>query len=200
MGLTTGAVLTVLIAIALVVLFIRLLGDVARGELANEAVFAFLGFSLLYFLPVLMTIALFAGVLLPLSRMWRDSEMVIWFNAGLSLTQWMRPVLTFAVPFSLVILLLTLVLNPWMQTKKSDYRRIRSRSESSSSPRAVRRIRRWPARLLRGIAQSADRHRAQRVHAVVHRRPARPGGRARGQSHRVGRRFALSGVQGRAPL
>lgn len=132
MGLTTGAVLTVLIAIALVVLFIRLLGDVARGELANEAVFAYLGFSLLYFLPVLMTIALFVGVLLPLSRMWRDSEMVIWFNAGVSLTQWMRPVLTFAVPFSLVILLLTLVLNPWMQTKKNEYRQdLTSRSESS---------------------------------------------------------------------
>jgi len=132
MGLTTGAVLTVLVAIALVVLFIRLLGDVARGELANEAVFAFLGFALLYFLPVLMTIALFAGVLLPLSRMWRESEMVIWLNAGLSLTQWMRPVLSFAVPFSLVILLLTLVLNPWAQTKKSEYRQdLRSRSESS---------------------------------------------------------------------
>ena len=132
MGLTTGAVLTVLAAISLVVLFIRLLGDVARGELANEAVFVFLGFSLLYFLPVLMTIALFAGVLLPLSRMWRDSEMVIWFNAGLSLMQWMRPVLTFAVPFSLVILLLTLVLNPWVQTKKSVYSQdLRSRSESA---------------------------------------------------------------------
>lgn len=132
MGLTTGAVLTVLIAISLVVLFIRLLGDVARGELANEAVFAFLGFSLLYFLPVLMTIALFSGVLLPLSRMWRDSEMVIWLNAGLSQMQWMRPVLTFAAPFSLVILFLTLVLNPWVQTKKSEYRQdLKSRSESS---------------------------------------------------------------------
>ncbi len=132
MGLATSAVLTVLIAIALVVLFIRLLGDVARGELANEAVFAFLGFSLLYFLPVLMTIALFAGVLLPLSRMWRDSEMVIWFNAGLSLTQWLRPVLAFAVPFSMVILLLTLVLNPWAQAKKYEYRQdLRSRSEGA---------------------------------------------------------------------
>lgn len=132
MGLTTGAVLTVLVAIALVILFIRLLGDVARGELANEAVFVFLGFSLLYFLPVLMTIALFAGVLLPLSRMWRDSEMVIWFGAGLSLTQWMRPVLIFAVPFSMVILFLTLVLNPWVQTKKSEFsQELKSRSESA---------------------------------------------------------------------
>jgi lipopolysaccharide export system permease protein len=132
MAVTTGAVLTVLMAIALVILFIRLLGDVARGELANEAVFTFLGFSLLYFLPVLMSIALFAGVLLPLSRMWRDSEMVIWFSAGVSLTQWMRPVLAFAVPFSLVILLLTLVLNPWVLIKKAEYRQdLRSRSESS---------------------------------------------------------------------
>ncbi|MGK2951548.1 MAG: LPS export ABC transporter permease LptF [Thiobacillus sp.] len=132
MGLATGAVLTVLVAIALVVLFIRLLGDVARGELANEAVFAFLGFSLLQSLPSLMTIALFAGVLLPLSRMWRDSEMVIWFNAGLSLVQWMRPVLSFALPFSVVILVLTVVISPWMQTKKSEYRQeLRSRSESS---------------------------------------------------------------------
>ncbi|AAZ96534.1 conserved hypothetical protein [Thiobacillus denitrificans ATCC 25259] len=132
MGLATGAVLTVLIAIALVILFIRLLGDVARGELANEAVFAFLGFSLLYFLPVLMTISLFAGVLMPLSRMWRDSEMVIWFNAGLSLAQWLRPVLAFAVPLSLVILLLTLVLNPWLQAKKNDYRQdLKARSESA---------------------------------------------------------------------
>lgn len=132
LGLTTGAVLTVLIAIALVVLFIRLLGDVARGDLANEAVMAFLGFSLLYFLPVLMTIALFAGVLLPLSRMWRDSEMVIWVNAGLSLAQWIRPVLAFALPFALVILLLSMVINPWAQTKKYEYRQdLRSRSESS---------------------------------------------------------------------
>ncbi len=132
MALTTGAVLTVLMAIALVILFIRLLGDVARGELANEAVFTFLGFSLLYFLPVLMSIALFAGVLLPLSRMWRDSEMVVWFSAGVSLTQWMRPVLAFAVPFTLVILLLTLVLNPWVLIKKAEYRQdLRSRSESS---------------------------------------------------------------------
>jgi lipopolysaccharide export system permease protein len=64
--------------------------------------------------------------------MWRDSEMVIWLNSGVSLTQWMQPVLTFAVPFSLVILLLTLALNPWAQTKKSEYRQdLRSRSESS---------------------------------------------------------------------
>lgn len=133
LALTTGAVLVVLIAIALVTLFIRLLGEVARGELANEAVFAYLGFSLLHFLPVLMSIALFAGVLLSLSRAWRDSEMIIWLNSGLSLLNWIRPVLSFALPITLVIVLLTAVLIPWSLSKKSEYRQeLKSRSETAA--------------------------------------------------------------------
>ena len=130
MSLSAGAVLTVLIAISLVMLFIRLLGDVARGKLANEAVFAFLGFSLLHTLPVLLSIALFAGVLLPLSRMWRDSEMVVWLSSGLSIMQWIRPVLTFALPLTLLILLLTAWLDPWALEKRADYRdELKSRAE-----------------------------------------------------------------------
>ena len=133
MALTTAAVLVVLIAIALVTLFIRLLGDVARGKLENEALLAYLGFSLLYFLPVLLSIALFSGVLLSFSRLWRDSEMIIWFNSGLSLTQWIRPVLGFALPITLVITLLTVMLIPWSLSKKNEYKQeLRSRSEATA--------------------------------------------------------------------
>lgn len=129
---TTAAVLTVLVAIGVVTLFIRILGDVARGQIANEAVFAFLGFSLVHFLPVLMIIALFIGVLLPLARMWRDSEMAIWFNSGLSIANWIRPVLGFAVPYVLVILAITAVLNPWAQLKKAEYRQeLKSRGDAA---------------------------------------------------------------------
>lgn len=133
LGLSTAAVLVVLMAIALVTLFIRLLGDVARGELANEAIFAYLGFSLLYFMPVLMSIALFAGVLLSLSRAWRDSEMIIWLNSGLSLPQWIRPVLSFAIPITLVILLLTAVLIPWSLSAKDDYKQDLKRRDETTA-------------------------------------------------------------------
>lgn len=132
LSLSTAAVLVVLIAIALVTLFIRLLGDVARGELANEAVLAYLGFSLLYFLPVLLSIALFSGVLLSLSRAWRDSEMIVWFNSGVSLMQWIRPVLGFAAPIVVLIFFLMAVLVPWSQTKKSEYKQeLKSRSDTA---------------------------------------------------------------------
>ena len=133
LSLSTAGVLVVLIAIALVTLFIRLLGDVARGELANEAIFAYLGFSLLYFMPVLLSIALFGSVLLTLSRAWRDSEMIIWLNSGLSLTQWIRPVLSLAVPITLVIFLMTVFVIPWSLAKRDEYKQeLKSRTESTA--------------------------------------------------------------------
>jgi Predicted permeases len=121
LSLTTSAALVVLVAIALVTLFIRLLGDVARGELANEAVFTFLGFALLRYLPVLLTIALFLGVMLSLSRVWRDSEMAIWLSSGVSLAQWIRPVLSFALPVVVVMSVLSVWIIPWSIDKKNQY-------------------------------------------------------------------------------
>ena len=130
---STSAALVVLIAIALVTLFIRLLGDVARGELANEAVFIFLGFALLRYFPVLLTIALFLGVMMTLSRVWRDSEMTVWLNSGVSLIQWIRPVLSFSLPVVIVMTLLSTVLIPWSIDKKDQYNaELQSRSQEAA--------------------------------------------------------------------
>ncbi|HYP68497.1 MAG TPA: LPS export ABC transporter permease LptF [Thiobacillaceae bacterium] len=132
LALSVAGILVVLIAIALVTLFVRLLGDAARGEVANEAVATYLGFNLLYFLPVLLSMALFIGVLLVFTRLWRDSEMVIWLNNGLSLYQWIRPVLQLALPLVLIITALTLVLIPWSLNKKDQYRQeLKNRSETA---------------------------------------------------------------------
>lgn len=132
LSLTSAGALVILIAIALVTLFIRLLGEAARGELANEAVFGYLGFSLLHFLPVLLSVAVFIGALLTLMRYWRDSEMVIWFNSGMSLGDWVKPVLMFALPMALVLVLLTNAIIPWALNKKSLFKaELLSRDDTS---------------------------------------------------------------------
>ncbi len=132
LALSVAGILVVLIAIALVTLFVRLLGDAARGDVANEAVVTYLGFNLLYFLPVLLSMALFIGVLLVFTRLWRDSEMAIWLNNGLSLYQWIGPVLQLALPLVLIITALTLVLIPWSLNKKSQYQQeLKNRSETA---------------------------------------------------------------------
>lgn len=122
LSLSSGASLVILIAIALVTLFIRLLGEAARGELANEAVFAYLGFSLLHFLPVLLTVAIFIGTMLTLMRYWRDSEMAIWLSSGLSLNGWAKPMFVFALPMALILVLLTNTIIPWAANKKDIYK------------------------------------------------------------------------------
>ena len=126
------AVFLSLFLIALTTRLIRLLGQAAGGKIPSDAVVAFLGFSALNLLPVLLSLTLFITVLLALNRSWRDSEMVIWFNSGLSLAAWIRPVLIFAAPLVLVIAALSFFISPWAAQKSEQYRsRVDARDDIS---------------------------------------------------------------------
>lgn len=126
-------VLAVLLMITFTTMLVRLLGLAAAGSLANEAVLAFLLFSIVNYLPVLLSLTLFIAILLTLTRSYRDSEMVVWFSSGLSLTAWIRPVLWFAAPMGVLIALLSMLVTPWALTKSEEYRRqINSRDEMST--------------------------------------------------------------------
>ncbi|MGH8765079.1 MAG: LPS export ABC transporter permease LptF [Burkholderiales bacterium] len=126
------AVFMSLFLIALTTRLIRLLGQAAGGKVPSDAVVAFLGFSALNLLPVLLSLTLFITVLLVMTRIWRDSEMVIWLNSGLSLAAWIRPVLIFAGPLVFVIAVLTFFIAPWSAQMAEQYRtRIDSRDDVS---------------------------------------------------------------------
>ncbi|HXC41876.1 MAG TPA: LPS export ABC transporter permease LptF [Burkholderiales bacterium] len=117
------AVFSALFAITLTTQLIRLLGQAAGGVVLSSGVLPLLGFSALNYLPVLLSLTLFISILIAITRSYRESEMVIWFGSGLSLTAWIRPVLAFAVPIVLVIALLSLLLSPWAVGHSEDYRR-----------------------------------------------------------------------------
>jgi lipopolysaccharide export system permease protein len=127
-----SAVFLTLFLIALTTRLVRLLGQAAGGKIPSDAVVAFLGLFAVNVLPVLLSLTLFITVLLTLARMWRDSEMVIWFNSGLSLAAWIAPVLWFAAPLVFVVALLTLAVNPWSAQIAEQYRsRIEARDDLS---------------------------------------------------------------------
>jgi lipopolysaccharide export system permease protein len=131
---------SILLGIVVFTQLIRLLGDSVSGLLAVEGVVAMLGFTSLNYLPVLLSISLFLSVLLTLTRSYRDSEMVVWFTSGIGLTRWIRPVLGYAIPVTLVIALLSLVLSPWALSKADEFkRRLDSRDDvSAATPGAFR--------------------------------------------------------------
>jgi lipopolysaccharide export system permease protein len=141
------AVIVALIAIMVTQLLIKLLGQAASGRLASEAVLALLGLTIINYLPVLLSLTLFVAVLMTLSRGYRDSEMIVWFTSGVSLTAWIRPVAIFAAPLVVVIAVLSLFLSPWAVQSSEQYRNRLEQQEDISrvtpgvfreSPRADR--------------------------------------------------------------
>jgi len=119
---SAAGVFIALFAILLTTQLIRLLGEAAEGAVAAEAVVALLGFSALNYIPTLLSLSAFIAILLALSRSYRDSEMVVWFSSGVSLTAWVRPVLVFIVPLVVTIAALSLFVSPWALSKSSEYR------------------------------------------------------------------------------
>ena len=127
------AVVGVLLTIILTRLLILLLGKAAGGEVLPEAVLGLIAFGILNYMPVLLGIAVFIAVLLALARSYRDSEMTVWFTAGLSIAAWVKPVLQFCLPIALVCALLSLAVAPWSQAQSKEYQRLlQSRDEVSS--------------------------------------------------------------------
>ena len=112
----------VLLAITITTQLIRFLGIAARGSISSDAVLTFLGFASLRYLPHLLSITLFISVLMTLTRSYRDSEMVVWFTSGQGLDSWIRPVLIFAAPATVVIAILSFFLSPWAIGKADVYR------------------------------------------------------------------------------
>jgi len=126
-----SGIFVALFAILISTQLIRLLNEAAGGRLAAEAVVALLGFAALRYLPTLLSLTLFMAVLLPLSRTYRDSEMVVWFSSGVALTDWFRPILRFALPIVLAVAALSLFLAPWAILESANYRsQIETKSNS----------------------------------------------------------------------
>ncbi len=121
MAASSGMVFTALASIFAAVLLVRVLGQAALGDLANDAVFPMLGFGFARFLPVILSMALFVGVFMSLNRLWRDSEAVIWLSAGLGPLDWIRPVAVFSLPAAAIIAFVSMVLIPWSAGKQMQF-------------------------------------------------------------------------------
>jgi lipopolysaccharide export system permease protein len=119
---TAGAVFTTLFTITITVMLIRILGQAAGGKVASQDVIALIGFAALNYLPVILILTGFIAVLLVVTRSYQDSEMVVWFASGMSLTQWIRPVLSFGLPIVVMTALLSFIATPWASRQSADFR------------------------------------------------------------------------------
>lgn len=115
-----GATLVVILTIVLTIMFIRNLGQAALGRIAPQDVMLLLAYIGLGHLSTILALSLFVAVVATLSRMYRGSEMTIWFASGVSLSRFVRPVFATTWPVLLVIALLALFVWPWQNERSAE--------------------------------------------------------------------------------
>ncbi len=127
-----GATLIVIMTIVITMFLIRTLGQAAGGSVAAQDVALLLGYISLENLPTMLSLSLFIAIVTTLTRMYRDSEMVIWFASGVGLARFVAPVLRLAAPLLLLVAILALFVWPWGNRQVAELRdRYERRSDVS---------------------------------------------------------------------
>ncbi len=108
----TGALL-VLVTIAVSFVMLQTLGMAYKGTVNPQEVMLVMTYMVLGQLPILISLTLLLAVVITLSRMYQQSEMVIWAGAGQGLAQFIGPCLRFAWPILATVAVLALLVWPW---------------------------------------------------------------------------------------
>ena len=163
-----GATLVVILTIVLTMFLIRIVGQAASGAVAPQDVVLLLGYVALGHLPTMLSLSLFVAIVLTFGRMYRDSEMAIWFASGLSLARFVRPVLIMSWPVLLVVALLLLFVWPWGNQSSLELRdRYRQRSDLSRVAPGVFQTSRDGRRVFFFEREGADRVSARNVFILM---------------------------------
>lgn len=174
LGRSFGATLVVILIIVITSFLVRALNQAAGGDIAPQDVALLLGYAGLQHLPTLLTLSLFIAVVSTLTRLYRDSEMVVWLSSGLGLSAFVGPVLRSALPVLAVVALLAFFVWPWSNQQVVELReRYQRRSDlariapgqfiSSSDGRRVFFVDRDPSLPEAGLAEDAARGGARNI-------------------------------------
>lgn len=120
---TTGVVFMVLFTLVTTNLMIRLLGSAAGGNINPKDVLVLIGLGMISQLGIIATASLFVSCLIVLTRWYKDSEMVIWQGAGLSLFSILQPILRFSASILFIAGVLNIFVSPWANEQSEIIRR-----------------------------------------------------------------------------
>lgn len=110
--------LAVTVVLWLVLVSNRLVGylaDAAEGDIPGSLIFNLLGLQMIKYLVLVVPFALALGVVLALSRLYRDNEMVVMSACGVGPGRIYRPLLGLALMVAVLIAWLSLYVGPEIQ-------------------------------------------------------------------------------------
>ncbi len=109
---TTAAATVVLLLVSLGGVFADLVSEIARGRVPAPLLLTQLGLRIVSFLPLVLPLGLFIGLMLGIGRLYRDSEMAVLFAMGQGPRQLLVPLMWVAAPVILTVAACALWLGP----------------------------------------------------------------------------------------
>ena len=117
-----SATLVTLVTVVVTITLIRVVGDASRNIFSPADVLVIMAFTVLSDAPTILSLSMFIAVTAVITRMYRDSEMVIWLGTGKNPVGLVKPVLLFAWPVLFTILVLATLVLPWSYGRIEDLR------------------------------------------------------------------------------
>jgi lipopolysaccharide export system permease protein len=112
---SVAATTVVLLFVSLGVVVVDLLALIAEGKVPVGLMLSQLGLRLLRWLPMVLPLGVFLGLLLSIGRLYRDSEMAVLASIGRSPRDVLLPLWLIAVPAAVLVALSSLWAGPWAQ-------------------------------------------------------------------------------------
>jgi len=129
---TWMAVTVVLVLILISTTLANLLGQAANGVIPDDAILPLLLMTGLRYFISISPLALYLSVLLTFSRLYKDNEMSAISACGISLMRLYRSLMILVIPVTLMVLLLTLFVRPWI-VQQSDLFKVEVENRSDLS-------------------------------------------------------------------
>lgn len=109
---TSFVVTAIFLSLYVVISLVTLLSKAASGNLPSNIIFTLLSLQTIKNLSIILPLALFIGVLMTLSRWYRDSEMTVLAACGIGLTHFLRPVWLIAALMAVIVGLVSFYFAP----------------------------------------------------------------------------------------
>jgi lipopolysaccharide export system permease protein len=112
-----GGSTVILFTIVMTIMLIRILGQASKGQADPSEVILLIALNGVGNAGPILTLSMFVAIVYTFSRMYLDSEMIIWFSSGLSVSRFLKPIWQFCWPVVLIVGLLALFAWPWSNTQ-----------------------------------------------------------------------------------
>ncbi len=117
---TFAAVVIILLLVSMGALFADLVQEIARGRVPAALLLSQLGLRTIRWLPLVLPLALFVGLLLSIGRLYADSEMAVLFSVGVGPKALWRPISRLLWPVFIFIACCSLWWGPWASYKAKE--------------------------------------------------------------------------------